>query len=143
MDLKEQITETYKIQAYSDNIIDCYYKIEHSGLKDYFKRTYNACKNFMNRLSAKKNDKPDKLLLDILSEEDLKDFDKYRIALDKAMDFCLNIHPYDYKKLDRIIDCSIEQNMVFMSVKDLKKLLLDSQLSGLPVEDFLKKKKLL
>lgn len=150
--IDEQVMESYKILAYTDNILDSIYMIENGHVyndekdqfKDFFKRVKNACINFKNRLNSKKNTKANLLLDLVLSEHKESDkFETYRDTVSKAVDFVIKTHPDDSKKLNRIIDCSIEEDMIFMNKKNLGKLLVDCKLYPGTATKFMKEKGLL
>lgn len=138
MTLKDQIIETYKIQAYSDNIIDCFYKIENKRLAGYFEKTFKACKNFANRISAKSNYRPDRLLLASLDKDEVKDFESYRDKLNEAISFCLSTHPNEINRLDKMVKASKDADMIFIDKTNMRKLLVNLRLSTDSIDEFMK-----
>lgn len=140
LSLRDQVVESYKVQAYSDNLLDCLYKIENSRLSGYFDKTKKACINFKNRMFAKGNKRPDDLLKLIFEDEaEVKKFESYRDTVNRAVTYCLNIHPDDYIKLNRIIDSQMNDDLFFMTKKQLKTIVLNSRLDTSNIDDFMNK----
>lgn len=140
LSLRDQVIESYKVQVYSDNILDCLYKIEHAKLSSYFEKTKKACMNFKNRMFAKGNKRPDDLLELIFEDKhETEKFEKYRDTINKAVNYCLNIHPDDYPKLNKMIDCQMDKDLFFMTEKQLREIVIQSRLDTSKIDDFMNK----
>lgn len=139
-ELNLELLKIYKLIVYTENIKDTIDDLSSQGFQGIFEHTYKSCKNFLNRLNSKKTSKRD-ILLEALfyDKKGSVQMNKYRDALDKAIDVILETNPEDYGKLEAIRTFNTSKDMVLMNTSELKTLITSAKLDTNTTENFLKK----